>query len=1124
MTTHPGLSLGGAMMQAPIPIVIVDQALRVADCNLALAALFGVTRPALLGFDLSSLTGTGPYLTFQRALAGENASWSGTFQRVLAAREMNGTVRAGPICDGDVVIGASAVVELAETAVSIHTGNAASRLGMSWYGTVDALWELDLATGALSLSPRLGEVLGYSTNLPTTLDAFRDLVHADDQPLIEEIFRAHDESAAEVDLELRLRDAEGTYRFFRLRAQSVRDESGRKYAGALGDVTAMHRARAAVREAETMFRALAEQSVCGSYIVDNGRIVFANERLAKMFGYTIEELLAFKDLSPLVHPSDMARMLAERQSRAPAEHRSVYQMRGLRRDRTVFFAEVHSNTVEVSGKSMVIGMVFDISERVESDHKVAEALAAAEHDRRQLRAMLEALPVGVWISDANGTLLTSNAALAKLYGGVPPRVRRENYDRYVAFHPDTGARLSPDDWALARALSEGRAIVGERIDLQRVDGKLVPILISAAPIRSADDQITGGVVALLDISEQRDAEREREDLIASLEFERKRLRAMFVAAPTILASLRGPDHIVELVNDALYAVVGRRDLLGKPLADAVPEVRNQGIIAALDRAYRTGNALTDPQLPLLLARHGEGPPETRFLNLSYIPITDERGVRAGTLINGYDVTEQVRAEQALRTSERRMRAQFQALPTPMYVFQAVEQDGARDFVLIDHSAAVVLPAASFLAEKSVVENLWRSLEGRAPAPHEIDFNNAGDKRRVALTYCAAPPDIVIIHCEDITERLRLEEQLRHSQKLEAVGQLAGGIAHDFNNLLAVISTCADFLAENVGPDDEKYVDIDEIRRAAVRAGDLTRKLLTFSRRQVLQPRSVSLDAVVESAQSMLRRVIATSIRIDFELGAGATTVHADAGQIEQVILNLAVNARDAMPKGGTLTIVTRTLELDEQAAAARDVKPGIYAALSVTDTGSGIEPEILPRLFEPFFTTKEVGRGTGLGLPTVYGVAKQFGGYVTVDSVVGSGTTFEVGFPREVVQSGATVLPRADIAGRILVVDDEPGVRALARRILERAGYDVIAVASGRAALEHASTGFDLVLTDFVMPEMNGRQLHDELSRRFPSLRVLYMSGYIDDEAVRLDENVSLLPKPFTALSLIDAVRAAMAK
>ena len=389
-----------------------------------------------------------------------------------------------------------------------------------------------------------------------------------------------------------------------------------------------------------------------------------------------------------------------------------------------------------------------------------------------------------------------------------------------------------------------------------------------------------------------------------------------------------------------------------------------------------------------------------------------------------------------------------------------------------------------------------------------------------------------LFAEDVTERRALEQQLRQSQKMEAIGRLAGGIAHDFNNLLMVISGYSEFLLDRLGPEPALRAPAQEIASAAVRATSLTRQLLAFSRKQMLAPKILDLNGVVTENLKMLTRVIGEDIDLVMVPAAGLGAVRADAGQVEQIIMNLAVNARDAMPSGGKLTIETCNVSLDDDYARFHaPLNPGNYVMLAISDTGEGMDSETQSRIFEPFFTTKGP-KGTGLGLSTVYGIVKQSGGYIWVYSEPGKGTTFKTYLPRvaEAAESPAQVAAPAESASAegaetILLVEDEANLRYLARQFLEKQGYRVIEAADGAAAMQIA-VAFEgvihLLLTDVIMPGMNGRELAQRILEIRPNVRVLYMSGYTENVIGRngmLDTGVRLLQKPFTLRDLKSKVR-----
>jgi two-component system, cell cycle sensor histidine kinase and response regulator CckA len=383
---------------------------------------------------------------------------------------------------------------------------------------------------------------------------------------------------------------------------------------------------------------------------------------------------------------------------------------------------------------------------------------------------------------------------------------------------------------------------------------------------------------------------------------------------------------------------------------------------------------------------------------------------------------------------------------------------------------------------------------------------------------------------DITGRRSLEEQLRQAQKMEAVGMLAGGVAHDFNNLLTIITGYSQLILNNIDEDDPNRHSVEQIMKAGERAAALTKQLLAFSRRQVLQPKVLDLNKVVGGLGTMLRRLIGEDIDLHLELPPDLGRVSADPGQIEQVIMNLTVNARDAMPKGGVLTIETANVHLDHHYAGRHiAVKPGAYILLAVSDTGAGMDPATQARLFEPFFTTKASGKGTGLGLSTVFGIVKQSGGSVEVYSEPGRGTSVKVYLPR--IDQAATLddPSKKKKATRgsetILLVEDDEMVRTLVRETLLREGYKILDAPGpleAKKMSEQFKAQIQLMITDVVMPKISGRDLAEQLSKRRPDMKVLYMSGYTDNAVLNsgiLEKEVAFIQKPFTPLALTEKVR-----
>jgi len=386
---------------------------------------------------------------------------------------------------------------------------------------------------------------------------------------------------------------------------------------------------------------------------------------------------------------------------------------------------------------------------------------------------------------------------------------------------------------------------------------------------------------------------------------------------------------------------------------------------------------------------------------------------------------------------------------------------------------------------------------------------------------------------DVTARMQLEEQLRNAQQLEAIGRLAGGVAHDFNNILSIIMGHGELLLATAGDDERARNGLEQIRRAADRAASLTQQLLAFSRKQVLQPKVLDLNEAVAEVQKMLSRVIGEDIQLVASLHPSLVPVKADPGQVEQVLMNLAINARDAMPHGGKLMMETSNVDVGLELARDLELVHGEYVMLKVTDSGHGMDAETVLHIFEPFFTTKPMGKGTGLGLSTVYGIVKQSGGSIQVESEAGRGTTFRIYLP---VADGAMSKRQESIVGEkiaggtetILLAEDEPDLRELARIFLEGYGYKVLEAESAERAIQTASVfpgRIDLLLTDVIMPGLSGSQLAESILKQRPQTKIVYMTGYTDDMVVQhkvLEPGVKLLQKPFGKAELALKVRSTL--
>ncbi len=501
------------------------------------------------------------------------------------------------------------------------------------------------------------------------------------------------------------------------------------------------------------------------------------------------------------------------------------------------------------------------------------------------------------------------------------------------------------------------------------------------------------------------------------------------------------------------------------------------------------------------------------------------------------------AEDALRKSASMFRLLFSHNPLPTWVFDsetlrflqvndaAVRQYGYSTEEFENMTVLQIRPENEHAAFREYLRESKQDQQYKAHWKHVRKDGKIVDAEIIAHQLEYAGRAVHLVVAQDVGERQQLEEQLRQAQKMEAVGRLAGGVAHDFNNLLMVIKGHTELLLNSLPPADHSARKVELIDRAADRAASLTRQLLAFSRMQVLQPRVMSLSTVVDEIGKLIPRLIGEDIELVVRTVPHLGAIRADASQMEQVIMNLAVNARDAMPNGGRLLIETSNAELDRTYNSTRPiVQPGNYVLLAVSDTGTGMDAETQAHIFEPFFTTKEQGKGTGLGLSTVYGVVKQSGGFIWVYSEIGKGTSFKIYLPRVDQPIEGTGVPTPQLEAprgteTILLAEDETDVRELAREFLEVAGYTVIQAGNGQEALKLAaehSAGINLLVTDLVMPGMTGQQLAALLQQGRPGLGVIFMSGYSEhaaSEAAQAGSAVRILTKPFNRGALLRAVR-----
>jgi hypothetical protein len=645
----------------------------------------------------------------------------------------------------------------------------------------------------------------------------------------------------------------------------------------------------------------------------------------------------------------------------------------------------------------------------------------------------------------------------------------------------------------------------------------------------------------------------------------RRLRDMFVQSPSFSALLQGPDHRFVLTNPAYQQLIGHRDVIGLTVREALPEVEHQGFIELLDKVFATGEAFVGRTAKIVLQRSSGGPEETRYLDFVYQPIRDDAGKVVSIFVEGNDITDRRRSEEALRASEAHLRQLNADLER-----QVVERAQARGLTWT--LSPDLLGALNSKGYFETANPAWESVLGWTETevvsmsifdllhPDDLEHTRAGFE----LTQVGQPalrfanryrckdggyrwiswigiPEDGYVYCtgRDITaeraaeaELAAAQEALRHSQKMEAIGQLTGGIAHDFNNLLTGIIGSLDIIRRRMasGRPDEIPRFMDAASTSALRAGALTHRLLAFARRQSLDIRPNNINRLVGAMEELLHRTLGERIELECSLSAELWTAFADANQLESAVLNLAINARDAMPDGGRMTIETVNVHLDEAYTSSQeDVGPGDYVEIAVSDTGTGMPADVVAKAVDPFFTTKPVGEGTGLGLSMVYGFARQSHGHLRIHSEVGHGTTVKLYLPRALqdavdLEKPAQAAPRGQ-GETILVVEDDDTVRLILADVLKELGYDVLLASDARPAIPilQSDRRIDLMMSDVVLPHIDGRKLAEIARASRPDLKVLFVTGYAENAAVRadfLDPGMDMLTKPFALDALGAKVRA----
>ncbi len=960
------------------------------------------------------------------------------------------------------------------------------------------------------LNPEWEKTLGYPLS-ELEGKRFLDLVHPDDLPATLDAVARLDGQQEVLDFVNRYRAADGSYRWIEWKSYP----SGDQIFAAARDITGRIRAEEALRESERRYRHLFEYMTTGFALCE---IITDEEGKPEDFRY-LEINPAYEKLTGERAENIVGRTIQEIYPGIRKELIERYGKVALTGE-PVSFEEYRAelkkyyDMLAYSPQKGQFAVIFsDITSRKKTE---AELILSEE----QIRNILRVQPVGVGLV-VDRMLKEVNDQYCEIVGYS----REEIQGRSTRFLFVSSEEYDAVGEMYSKLAEYGNAAIETRY--RRKDNHIIDVLLNIAPL-DRRDLLKGVTFTVLDITERKRLE---DELIRN----EKKISSILRVAPVGIGLM--VRRVFKEVNPRMCEMVGygREELMEKNSRMIYP-AQEEYDLAGLEKYRR-------------IAEKGTGTVETRWLRkdgqiidvlLCATPL-DPQDLDKGVTFTALDITERKRSEDRLRFLASTVEQASESViirdteELIRYVNPAFEASSG-------YSAEEVVGHQMYFMEfnqenETLLEEVKETLvagqvwSGRVQSlrkdgtayMEDLSTTPIRDEQGKVVSYLTLK--------KDVTHELELEDQLRQSQKMEAVGLLAGGVAHDLNNMLTPILGYAEMLLFNEEVPEKARSDIQEIINAGGKARDLVGQLMAFGRKQTLQVEPLNLNEVIPSAGKLLRRTLRENIRIEMNLGHTVRSVRADRGQVEQVLMNLAVNAQDAMPKGGVLSIETQDVELDEEYAAHHsEVTPGKYLLMSVSDTGSGMDAQTRSRIFEPFFTTKEIGKGTGLGLATVYGIVKQHGGYIWVYSEPGHGSTFKIYLPavdQDADEEIGPAVPKEIPSGTetILVAEDDPTVRELTCSMLSSLGYSVLSGSTVTECLGLAadlSTRIDCLLTDVIMPEMSGKELMTSLRRTRPSLKVIYMSGYaaniISDHGA-LDDGVSFIQKPFTRQTLAVTVR-----